>query len=58
MTCIVGLEHKNCVYLGCDSANSDMYYSSTFGYTTLFHFTDLLQYEPSQRIDFSPRCRD
>jgi ATP-dependent protease HslVU (ClpYQ) peptidase subunit len=58
MTCIVGLEYKGDVYLGCDSAQSNGHFISaidcpkiftkgdiTFGYTTSFRFADILQYD-------------
>ena len=58
MTCIVGLEHKNKVYLGCDSVASDGYVKYaihgskifttgplTIGYTSSFRFADILQYD-------------
>lgn len=60
MTCIVGIEYKGNVYIGCDSAQSDGHFISavdspkifttgplTFGYTTSFRFADLLQYNLS-----------
>lgn len=58
MTCIVGLEYKNKVYLGCDSVASDGYVKYaihgskifttgplTIGYTSSFRFADILQYD-------------
>lgn len=57
MTCILGLEYNNKVYMGCDSmaaSNKDMYVTSLkkvfvrdemiFGYTSSFRFGQLLQY--------------
>ena len=67
MTCIVGLEDKGHVYLGCDSVQTNGYFSSaidckkifkngplTLGYTSSFRFADLLQYNlsvPAQSKD-------